>query len=391
MKSSFPEYKYSRYLLLLSTMLPINFCWLVSSISAQSQAPAPLVNVNHGGSRRNWQPTTAAGKPAPYKLAPNTSMPISGKKSGSKTPAAAGKQSAATQASTTTASNEQIVLQSRDLSSYGSSWQSFSDYLTVAKDWGAIPLFLTFVNGSNETPSFQDIRISLAGKSLATIKDFGRQKTLTRNLTGAIGTGDSLLSVQVYGKAGSQLSWKFTTPKVTVTNVTPKEVSLNDKITIDGRNFSDRPTVNQVYLDKVKLQVLSAKPTQLTAKLPSTMQGGKGDLTVALGPSRSTPFRLTLRGAPEIDTVDHISTAPGQPLVITGKGFSTVASENQVFFGELPAEIVSCTSTSIQCIVPDPGTNNWPMWNVPITVKTKGIESKDPYKKGTINLQLRVF
>ncbi len=429
MKSNFQENKHRCRPLLRGAVLCMSFYWLTGSIYAQNQVAnsvsphqpkrAPINNsksyaakpsaakaTSRAGAKkavyytpsftgvgRGWRPRTAAGKPAPYKppsmsqFNGGSTIIKPGGKSG-QTGAASGKKPALAPGIAASAEGEQITLQSRDLSSYGPSWQSFSDYLTVAKDWGQIPLFLSFVNGANGNPRFQDVRISLAGKSLATIKDFSKQSTLTRNLTGAVGVGDSLLSVQVFGKAGSQLTWKFTTPKVVVSSISPKEVGVNDKITINGKNFSDHPTVNQVYFDKAKAEVISARPNQLVVKVPS-VQGGKADLTVAVGPSRSTPFKVTLKGSPEIDSVDHISTAPGQPLTITGKGFSPVASENQVFFGSLPAEIVSCSANSITCIVPDPG--NYPMWDIPITIKTRGMESKDPDKKGTINVQLRVF
>jgi hypothetical protein len=86
-----------------------------------------------------------------------------------------------------------------------------------------------------------------------------------------------------------------------------------------------------------------------------------------------------------------ISTAPGQPLTISGEGFSNNAAENQVYIGGIPAQIVSSSPTSITCIVPEPANEGYPTWDVPIKIKTNGVDSVDPENKGTINIQLRVF
>ena len=287
---------------------------------------------------------------------------------------------------------EQMVLQSRDISSYGPVWQSFSDYLTVAKGCDKAPFSLAFTNGSGSSPRFQDLRIRLAGKSLATIKDFNGQPKLVRNLTGAIGAGDSLLVVQVYGPAGAQLNWQFTTPKVEIVAVAPKNVALNKTIMITGKNFSEQASANQVYFDKTLVPVVSASKTQIQVKVPGTLVGGKADLIVAVGPSRSKPYKITVKSAPKISSVNMISTAPGQPLTITGEGFSANTGDNQVYFGDVLAQIVSCTATSITVIVPEPPDGvSYPDWGLPVKVKTNGVDSVDPDGRGTINIQSRVF
>ncbi len=287
---------------------------------------------------------------------------------------------------------EQVVLQSRDISSFGPQWQVFSDYLNVPKGCEQIPLYLTFVNGSGSGIPFQDLRIALASKPLATIKDFkGQPLSLTRNLTGALGVGDTLLTVQAYGPMGAKLKWKFVTKKIIATKVNPAAFSLTEKVTVEGRNFSERPNGTQVLIGDKQATVLSAKSTSLTIQPPAGLVGGKTNLVVAVGNLRSAPLVVTIKGAPQVQGVSNISTAPGQPVTITGSGFSPVVSENQVTFGGFPAQITSCTPTSIDCIVPMALDPLSPTWYVPIKVKTNGMESKDPEGKATINIQTRVF
>ncbi len=386
MKSALKKEKHRKcYIPLI--LLCLNFSGPVTT--AYADLP---ITIRQPAKKVLWQPKSAAGKPAPYhpSFSSGQGSIIS---SGANKPVKAGQIKTAAgkpPALPLMDMGEQVVLQSRDISSYGPVWQSFSDYLTVPKGCEKAPFFLTFINGSASGPHFQDLRIKLAGKSLATIKDFNKQGKLTRNLTGAIGVGDSLLIVQAYGPAGAQFNWQFTTPKVEVTGVTPKEVALNSTITISGKNFSEQSSVNQVYFDKATGTVISATKYQLQVKVPSAILGGKADLVVAVGPSRSKPFKITVKSAPKINAVNMISTAPGQPLTITGEGFSTSSAENQVYFGDTPAQIVSCTPTSITCIVPVPSTD-YPVWGLPVKVKTNGVDSTDPEHKGTINIQSRVF
>jgi|ERR1700733_4854144 hypothetical protein len=96
---------------------------------------------------------------------------------------------------------------------------------------------------------------------------------------------------------------------------------------------------------------------------------------------KSAPTKV----APQITRVDHVATAPGHPVVISGTGFSKTASENVVTFGKTKAHVTGATETKITCIVPH---MHFPTWHVPITVTTNGVPSKE---KVTINIDIRVI
>jgi hypothetical protein len=123
----------------------------------------------------------------------------------------------------------------------------------------------------------------------------------------------------------------------------------------------------------------------LVINVPKEAQGGKTTIVVEIGGIASKPFDFLVKFAPEVTSVDLISSPPGQPLTITGKGFSPVRGENQVMIGGMAANIVSESATSITCIVPE---LQYPVWNVPVVVKSGGVESK---KNGTLNLNVRVI
>ncbi len=291
--------------------------------------------------------------------------------------------------STVVQSNEQLVLQARDIGSFGPKWQSFSDYLTVPKGCEQMPFSLIFTNGP--TSRFKDLRINLNGKPIGTIKDFNSQPTLVRNVTGSLSAGDNLLTLQALGPTGAKLNWKFATAKIVVTKVNPNSFAPTDKVTIEGRNFSDIPKATQVLIGDKAATVVSATNKSLQIKVPTGLLGGKTKLVVMIGSLKSNAIEVTLKGAPEIMGVDFISTSPGQPLTITGSGFSSVASENQVMIGPYEAEIKSVSPNSISVTVPIELDAMSPVYDLPIKVKTNGMESTDPTNSGKINIQSRVF
>ncbi len=141
-----------------------------------------------------------------------------------------------------------------------------------------------------------------------------------------------------------------------------------------GENLPRDSAGTTVSIGQKHATVLSVLNNQIKIKVPPHLPGGSHDLIVSVGTAKSEAFKVKTAGAPTIKWIDHISTAPHQPVVITGTGFSKVASENVVLFGKLPAHIVSSTETSITCTVPE---MHFPDWHVPITVKTNGVASKE--------------
>jgi len=160
---------------------------------------------------------------------------------------------------------------------------------------------------------------------------------------------------------------------------------LNEKVVVKGKNFSERASTNHVTIGNKPVTVSYAKKDQLELKLSSNVPGGKQDLVVTVGTIKCNPIKVTVKAAPELTSVNFVSTCPGQPIVVYGKGFSTNSSDNEVFIGGVSAPITSVSADSISCVVPD---LPFPQWYVPITVKTNGMESKGTV---TINLQQRVI
>jgi hypothetical protein len=281
--------------------------------------------------------------------------------------------------------NMATLHESRPLVARTGAWQTYNDHIHVKPGQQKRKLLLTFFNGADGRKSLTNVHVLLARKPFAEMKDFDASGKLTRDLTGTIDHGDTLLTVQVFGPSGARLVWKLFVEKPAITSVNPNPFSLADKLTVQGSNFSDYPHAVKAFIAGKPAHVVSSTNTELQLKPPAHLASGDHDLVVDVDTAKSDAFKVTAKPGPDVLWVDHMSTAPGQPLLIIGRNFSNNPSENTVTFGSIKSRIVSVSETRINCIVPD---MHFPKWHVPITVTTNGMASKT---KAYIEIDIRVI
>lgn len=300
------------------------------------------------------------------------------------------KTSAPKATGTTTAkpavADDTIVLQTSKPMTYsaGQQWQRFSDMITLKPGQETLPLYITFTNGGDAGVAFSGLQISLSGRQLATAKDFAGKSNYQMDISGALTSGDNQILVNGFGPRGATLSWKLFTKKMQLTAVEPATAPAGQKLSLQGKNFAK--TGNQVVFGKSTAPATydQVRKTLITT-VPDDVASGKVDIYVTNGGLKSNSITLTVKSPPTVSGVDFVSSAPGQVITISGKGFSTKASENIVTVGGSPASVTSASATSISLILPE---IPYPQWNVPIKVKTNGVEGKGSV---TINVQQRVI
>jgi hypothetical protein len=88
------------------------------------------------------------------------------------------------------------------------------------------------------------------------------------------------------------------------------------------------------------------------------------------------------QNAPKIVSLDYLSSPPGEQLTITGTGFGVPRNELTVTIQGQLAAVVSASSTTIVCIIPE---IDMPTWNAPVVVRTTyGVSNA-----GALNIQTR--
>jgi hypothetical protein len=270
--------------------------------------------------------------------------------------------------------------------SKNSNWQKFENYITLTKQGQEqLPLTLTVHNG-DDSPPFSQLRLTLSGSPIGSEKNF-KDHVLTMSVTGALGAGDNQLVIQALGPVGAKITWRVTAPRPVAKKVNPDEAAPGKSITITGEGFSTSAAIDQVMIGDKQAPVTQATATSLTATVPEGAASGEQPLSVKVaGREAKPPLKIKIAGAPEVSGVNVLSSNPGEPLTITGKGFSANASENQVTIGGVQAQITSCSTSSISCIIPE-GIGN-PSYNNPVVVTTNKVASKGSV---TIDIQRRVI
>jgi IPT/TIG domain len=275
--------------------------------------------------------------------------------------------------------------QSKPLVARTGAWQTWNDRLHVKPGQDKRKLLLTFVNGAEGRKQMTGINVTLSGEPFATIKDFDASGKLTRELNGPqLKVGNIPIAVQGFGPSGARVVWKLLTEEIVITAVRPNPFKPGEKVSVQGRNFSEHPEEIKVTVGGKAVKLTSARRNELEMTIPPHFNGGRQDVVVTIGSVKSNVYVVGAKITPTITWIDLLAAPPGQPVVITGTGFSDNPADNVVTFGSIKAHVSSATETSITCEVPD---IDFPRWHVPIKVITHGIPSRD---NAEIHIDMRV-
>jgi hypothetical protein len=240
------------------------------------------------------------------------------------------------------------VLGSGTYTSANNRVQRFVSYLEIKPGMDTAPLTMHLANHG-----FSWFRVLIANQVVATDKNFKGKAEGDLDLTGNVQAGTNQLVVQAAGAPGATFEWKVTTPAVAkIDKVDPEEVVVGDDFKIKGKNFDKEPGKNTVLINTKTAQVTRARSTELSAKVPTDADIGDNKLSVKVNGVESNKVKIKVRGIPELSGANLQGVPPGQSLTIFGKNFSKNLSENQVFFGDTSAQVVSGNETQLTVIVP---------------------------------------
>lgn len=273
-----------------------------------------------------------------------------------------------------------IFQASKPLVTRAGAWHTWNDRIHLSKGQEKSRLVLTFTNGAEGRPKFTDLKVTVGRKPFATLKDFDGTDVLSCNLTGQLIAGNTPLAVQGFGPSGGRLNWTVHIQRPVITTIKPDPIGESETVTVEGNGFSEYAGDTKVLIAGKPAKVISTKSAEVQLKTPPHIPSGAQEVTVIVNAVESKPFKVAVKSSPQITWVNMLATTPGQPVVLTGSGFSPVLSENKVTVGKTPARITAATASSITFVVPD---MHYPVWHVPISVITNGMPSKS---KASINL-----
>lgn len=135
-----------------------------------------------------------------------------------------------------------------------------------------------------------------------------------------------------------------------ILNVTPLSGPAGTPMTILGTTFSTILDENKVSINGVNVAVISATASKITLNIPGGTGNGKIILTVndqqAIGPDFKDQSLGISKLSPE-------SGLAGTRVTITGTGFNTTASQNEVTFNGTVAKVLSATESNLVVIAPE--------------------------------------
>lgn len=167
-----------------------------------------------------------------------------------------------------------------------------------------------------------------------------------------------LLACMLFGIWGCSDDNESTVIKeLKIFSMTPAEGVAGDEVTITGQGFSIIPSENIVTLNGERLTAVETSVTILKMTVPYNQKGTFPLMITVDGQTVEGPSFTYTEGSYdvklEVNELEQTSGYAGDEIVITGKGFSATAEENEVYFGVKVAKITASSSTSLTVIVPD--------------------------------------
>jgi hypothetical protein len=137
-----------------------------------------------------------------------------------------------------------------------------------------------------------------------------------------------------------------------VSGFTPAASALPVELRVAGVGFGRDPAAILALLGNAPLRVARVAPTELVLEVPEGVVSGKLSIVVASrGPALSAAEFIVTEPL-RVGAAKPASGAVGSDVVLEGAGFGPRASDNRVWFGDLPGEVLSATPTRLTLRVP---------------------------------------
>lgn len=156
--------------------------------------------------------------------------------------------------------------------------------------------------------------------------------------------------ITIYGLITSFTSKSSSQPFIE--SIFPTTGYCADTLTLKGKNFSSAAKNINVLFEGKNAQVVSATDTSVTCIVPVNLMLPKVQVSMAsLGIKSSNTFEFNMQ-TPAITGFYPDVVFSGDTLLIFGTNFHQIPLRNQIFIGDVIAEVISATSNTLTVIVP---------------------------------------
>lgn len=140
-------------------------------------------------------------------------------------------------------------------------------------------------------------------------------------------------------------------PTPAIVSVTPAAASPGESVLLLGGNFSEEASKNNVTFGGATATVTASTENSLRVIVPEDGKDGHIVVTVE-GVSSSSISEFDVLNELVISSVFPNEAKPLDVIAINGFYFDTDAIKNELSFNNIPAEVISATSTVLNAVVP---------------------------------------
>ena len=141
--------------------------------------------------------------------------------------------------------------------------------------------------------------------------------------------------------------FKLTPPKVT--SFSPSSGRVKTSVTLLGENYEGSTTV---YFNDAKAIVTSVSSTQLSVEVPPGLSSGHVTILADVCAQKASAPETFLSVPLTVTEFTPLSATFDEIVAVKGSGFSAIASENKVSFGEVEAIVMEATADELKVKVP---------------------------------------
>lgn len=164
-------------------------------------------------------------------------------------------------------------------------------------------------------------------------------------------TGRILVDVRGAGRAYSATPITVLA-QPTVTGFAPTGGIAGTQFSIQGTNFGTDIRQVQVSIGTLPVTLRALTPTLITGDIPQGAVSGVVNVSVAGLPVVTSTMSFNVLVPVAVGNAEPSSGAVGTEVLLRGRGFSTVLTENQVVLSGVPCPVVSATATELRLRIP---------------------------------------
>lgn len=158
--------------------------------------------------------------------------------------------------------------------------------------------------------------------------------------------GSGPIMVKVNGKETKGQNFTYQE----ISEIKPLSGGKNTKVVISGEGFELLPKGNVVDFNGTAAIVLESSAENLVVVAPEGVT--TGPLSVSINGQKIPGPAFTVVAPPSIDVVTPLSGPQGSEMTITGKSFSSVTDENQVYVNGVAVAVKAATGTQLKLTIP---------------------------------------